>query len=259
MPHYLLKIAYDGKGFHGVVPQKGVKTIIGTILEKLNLDPRETKYNVVSRTDKGVSAEENYLVISTLKSVDWETFDDPNIKILKVFELKEPIILRKIAQGKVYWYHLPKSLFDEKFIYKPKYIIIDDYKVQINYVDGDFSIELYERGAKKFIGTHRFFNFAKGSVENDVCTIREFRIWEENEFWINEIVGNRFLYEMIRRIVSFLVAVGKGRYPLDKIDLVLSGAKLEPKPPAAPPEFLVLKKVFLDWSKIYKILKDIII
>ena len=259
MYNYLLKVSYDGRKFHGVVPQRGVRTVIGDILQEVEANLAEVKYNVVSRTDKGVSAEENYIVISSLKPIRWESFDHPEIKLLKVFKLKEPIILRKISKGKIYWYRLPKSLFDEKFIFKPKYLIIDDYKIPVEYEDKEFDINLYKEGASKFVGTHRFFNFAKGFVKNDVCTIEGFKIWEENDFWVNEIRGNRFLYEMIRRIISFLVSVGKGRFPVNKIDLVLSDAKLDPKPPAAPPEYLLLKKVFLDWNKIYKVLEDVVL
>ena len=259
MYYYLLKIAYDGRKFHGVIPQKNTNTVLGEIFVNVGVTKELIKYNVVSRTDKGVSAEENYVMISSKKPIDWLSFKHSDIKILKIFEVKEYLILRRYSKGKIYYYNLPKSLFDEKFIFKPKYLIIDTFKISIDYEDKEFDISLYKKGADYFVGLHRFFNFAKGYVENDMCRIYRYKIYDNEDFWVNEIYGNRFLYEMIRRIISFLVAVGKSRFPLDKIDLVLSEARLDPKPPAAPPEYLTLKKVFLDWNKIYKVLKEVIL
>ena len=257
MYHYLLKISYDGKEFHGVVPQVGIKTVIGDILNFVGAG--RCKYSVVSRTDKGVSAEENYVVLSLPFKVKWDEFEHQNIKIRKVFLLNEFVNIRKLSKGKLYHYYLPKSLFDEKYIFKPKYIIIDDFKIEIKWKDCEFDIIKYKEASKKFVGKHNFFNFAKGRVANSVCKITKFNVLENKDFWLNEIEGNRFLYEMIRRIISFLVSVGKCRFPLDKIDLILDKAKLEPKPPAAPPEYLVLKRVYLDWQKLYKCIKEVVL
>jgi len=257
MYNYLLKISYDGRDFHGIVPQPGVRTIIGEILRFIGV--KKVRYAVVSRTDKGVSAEENFIILSLPYKVRWEEFKHEKIKIKKVFLLKEFVNIRKLSRGKLYYYYLPKSLFDEKYIYKPKYIIIDDFKIEIRWKDSEFDIIKYKEAAKKFVGTHNFFNFAKGRVENGICKITKFNIIDEDSFWLNEIEGNRFLYEMIRRIISFLVSVGKSRFPLDKIDLILDKARLDPKPPAAPPEYLLLKRIYLDWSKLYRYIREVIL
>jgi len=254
--YYLLKISYDGKNFHGVVPQPGVKTVIGTILDFAGV--KRCRYFVVSRTDRGVSAEENYVVISLPFKVRWEEFKHQCIKIKRVFLLKKTVDIRKLSRGKLYYYYLPKSLFDEKYIFRPKYLVIDDVKIEVKWKDCEFDIIKYKMAAKKFVGKHNFSNFAKGKATNGVCNITKFNVIEYNDCWLNEIEGDRFLYEMIRKIISFLVSVGKCRFPLDKVELILDKAKLDPKPPSAPPEYLVLKKVYLDWQKLYRYIKETI-
>jgi|GEM_PF-1848838 len=252
--NYLLEISYDGKYFHGVIPQQNVKTVLGEILNFYNI--KKCKYIVISRTDKGVSAEKNYIELSIDKEIKWEEFNHPYIKISRVFELKEFINIRKFSRGKLYYYYLPKTLFDEKYIFKPKYIIIEDYKIEIRGDEKEFDISLYKEAAKKFLGKHNFSNFAKGKAKNGICEIRKFEIEETDNYWLNKIEGNRFLYEMIRRIISFLVSVGKNRFPIDKIDLVFNGV-LDPKPPPAPSEYLVLKNIYLDWVKLGRYIKKI--
>lgn len=249
--NYLLRISYNGKNFYGLVPQKGYRTIIDELAKLLDID--KYKFSVVSRTDKGVSAEENYVVINTDKEIKIRSSED--IKILKVFRLSEFINIRKFSEGKMYYYFLPKN---PNFFFKPKYIIIDNSKIEIKWNEDVFSLDRYIKGAKKFIGRKSFHNFAKGRVRDPICNIWKFDVIEEDNFYLNIIEGNRFLYEMIRRIISFLVSVGKNIFPLDKLDLVFIG-NLDPKPFPAPAENLLLKKVYLDWNKLYRYIEEIIL
>ncbi|MEM4511395.1 MAG: hypothetical protein QXD25_01125 [Nanopusillaceae archaeon] len=254
MNNYLLRISYNGEKFHGVVPQKNVKTVLNEIINFYKID--KYRYSIVSRTDKGVSAKENYLVLQTEKDIDFTTFFHNDIKILNAFKLKEYINIRKFSTGKKYIYRLPKSLF-EKF-YRPKWIIFENKKIEISSIESKFDIKKYIEASKYFIGEKSFHNFAKGKVKNSICKIIKFEIYEEEDFYINIIEGNRFLYEMIRRIITFLISVGKNLYPLDKINLVFLG-NLEPKPFPADSKYLLLEKVYLDWKKLYRYIEKIII
>jgi len=254
MPNYLLKISYNGKNYHGVVPQEGVKTIIGEILNYFNIE--NFTYSIVSRTDKGVSARENYLVLQTEREIDFNSFNHKDIKILKVFELKSFIKIRKFSIGKRYVYYLPKNLFEK--VYLPKWIIINNRKIEIRGKEEEFDIKRYIDASKYFIGKKSFHNFSKGRVSDPICNITKFEIKIENNYIINIIEGNRFLYEMVRRIITFLISVGKNLYPIDKIELVFIG-DLDPKPFPAKPEYLILEKVYLNWKDLYKYIEKIII
>ncbi|MEM1688159.1 MAG: hypothetical protein QW038_01645 [Nanopusillaceae archaeon] len=254
MAVYLLKIAYNGEKFHGVVPQKNVKTILNEIINFYKI--KNYRYSITSRTDKGVSAKENYLVLQTENEIDLTDFSHNSIKILKIFRLRKYINIRKFSVGKRYVYKLPKTLFEN--FYKPKWIIIDDKKINISNNEENFDIKRYIAASKYFIGEKNFQNFAKGKARNPICRINKFDVYEEENFYVNIIEGNRFLYEMIRRIITFLISVGKNLYPIDKINLIFLG-NLEPKPFPSDPKYLTLERVYLDWKKLYRYIEKIII
>lgn len=249
--NYLLKISYNGKNFYGVVPQKNLRTVVGELVNILGIE--KYRFSIVSRTDKGVSAEENYLVISTDKEIEIKSTEE--IKILKVFKLKRFINIREFSRGKIYYYFLPEN---PNFFFKPKYLILDNKRIIINWKEGEFDLNRYIFGINKFVGRKSFHNFVKGRCNNCFCTIRKFDVFKRENYYINVIEGDRFLYEMIRRIISFLVSVGKNVFPLEYIDLVFIG-KLDPKPFPAPAENLLLKKVLLDWNKLYHYIEEIIL
>ncbi len=258
--YYLIRFSYDGKGYYGLVPQPGFKTIIGDLIESLDVKP--IRLRVVSRTDKGVSANENYLLMEVEDEIrDW-ALQHPKIKILRVFELKRWIKLRKYILGKRYRY--VADLGDEeyrKFIFRPKYIVLKDRtKITINSKEGEkVDINKIREACKEIIGRHRFFNFAKGFPENDKCTIYKIDVEKNNDKITFIIEGDRFLHEMIRKLVSFLLSIGLNRFPVGYVRLILDDALLDPKPPSMPPEGLVLEKIYINWEKIGKEIKDILL
>jgi len=252
MYNYLLRIKYNGENYHGIAYQKNVKTISGEILNYFDI--KEFKLSIVSRTDKGVNAEENFIVISLDKNIDFSEFQNNDIKILNVYKLKEFINIRKFSRGKLYEYKLPKKLFEKKYI--PKYLINNE-KILIKSEEKEFDINKYIEASKHFIGIKSFHNFSKGKVKDSICNITKFEVIDDNDFYINYIEGNKFLYEMIRRIITFLISVGYNLFPLDLIEKVFI-YNLEPKPFPSDPKYLTLKKVYLDWKELYKYIEDII-
>ncbi len=252
--NYLVRISYIGEGFHGVVLQREQKTVLGEILRFFNI--KNFKISIVSRTDKGVNADENYFVISTDKELDFSKFNVENIKILNVYRLTGYINIRKFSTGKLYEYRLPVNLFDK--VYKPRYLIKDDKKIILNYEKKDFDFNLYLEASKSFIGEKSFHNFCKGKCDKPICKIFKFEVKKLDNYYINIIEGNRFLYEMIRRIITFLISVGHGLYPIQYIDLVFD-YKIDPKPFPAEAKYLTLKKVYLDWKKLYNYIEEIVL
>ena len=69
-----LKLAYDGRKFHGFARQPGLDTVEGTILATLKHQGyitalSQAKLRVASRTDKGVSALGNVMVVEIDEAV----------------------------------------------------------------------------------------------------------------------------------------------------------------------------------------------
>ena len=71
--------------------------------------------------------------------------------------------------------------------------------------------------------------------------------FEINNYIRFEFKGKRFLYEMIRKLVSFFLSLGYGMFKEEYIPYVFDYI-LDPKPPSVNPEFLVLKRVKLIWE-----------
>lgn len=71
---YAVKVYYDGRGYFGFQPQKGLPTVGGTILDALKAsglveDPSRAGLQAASRTDRGVSA-----LGQTVSFTTWERF-----------------------------------------------------------------------------------------------------------------------------------------------------------------------------------------
>ena len=66
-----LKVAYNGKEFHGSQHQPNVRTVEGDILKALgNEGIKVISYGFISRTDKGVSALSNILKLEVQESIN---------------------------------------------------------------------------------------------------------------------------------------------------------------------------------------------
>ena len=66
-----LKVAYNGKEFHGSQYQPDVRTVEGDILKALENEGIEVvSYRFISRTDKGVSALSNILKLEVQESIN---------------------------------------------------------------------------------------------------------------------------------------------------------------------------------------------
>lgn len=70
---YAVKVYYDGRGYHGFQPQKGLPTIGGTLIEALKASGlvasvEEANFQAASRTDRDVSALGQTIAFNTAES-----------------------------------------------------------------------------------------------------------------------------------------------------------------------------------------------
>ncbi len=239
MKLYVLRIAYSGKGYHGLVPQKGKKTILGILFEKIG---KPLEWEVVSRTDKDVNAFENYVKLIYNKEVKFPKKIN-NIYILNVWELKENIKIKDFVEWKEYLYLLPKEI-EETWIFKPKYLILNGKKIIVRKREKikNININAVRIFEKEILGCKSFHNFTIGFPKNSICCIYDFKFEERENYFEMRIRGNRFLQQMIRKIVSFTLSLYFDLFKEEYIPMVFKGI-LEPKPPSAPGKFLYLKKV----------------
>ena len=93
-----------------------------------------------------------------------------------------------------------------------------------------------------FKGTHNFLNFSKRSERNPVRTILEIRVVHEDDVIILDVIGESFLWNMIRKMVTVLLNVFNGDLEPNEIYDYLDPENTVLIKPASP-EGLILMDV----------------
>ena len=216
----MIKIAYDGTSYHGFQSGgsgKCIEDIVNKNLSKLLNE--EIKIYATSRTDAGVSALSNYAVFDTSSKVkpDKLFFAINNLlpKDISILESKEvPMDFnpRKIPTKKTYIYTIHNSK-----IRNP----VKEHFAHFVYYDID--INKMNKAKKYLIGTHDFkafinpeANILKYIKNNSIMdteklttrTIYDIKIKKKSDMITITIIGNSFLYQMVRIICGSLLKVG---------------------------------------------------
>uniref|UniRef100_UPI00261ACFE1 tRNA pseudouridine(38-40) synthase TruA n=2 Tax=Thermococcus sp. TaxID=35749 RepID=UPI00261ACFE1 len=171
-----------------------------------------------SRTDRGVSAFFNVVSFIPSERADLARPEVLNhhlrdVWVLGVSEVPEEFHPRFWARSKTYRYYL---------------------------VNEGFDLERVLECARLFEGTHDFSAFARLEPGRDpVREVSSLRVLPRNGYYVIEVTGKSFLWEMVRRIVNALRFCGLGLLEPEEIREMLSG-KYRKKVPPAPPENLVL-------------------
>ena len=225
---YALKFAYDGTQFQGYARQPDFYTTEGHIIwamkkQKIIGSAEESKFASSSRTDKGVSAVGNVLAINT---------DFRKDAILKALNpILEGIIFYGIAE-------VPDD-------YNPRHARQRTYRY-ILLKSQCPEIDKLKSASELFLGELDFKYFSKTDDRDEVTKLKldSIEFIEEGQYIIVEIKAHRFLWQLVRRIVSFMLAVANEEVSPEKVREMLEGSALilaSPKP--MPPENIILMNV----------------
>ncbi len=225
MRRVALKVAYIGTDFYGFQRQPGLSTVEGELLsalEKIGLinEINECGFGIAGRTDRGVHALGNVVSFLTEGEVIINQIND---------EL--PNTINILAQAKVPLRFKTRYAKSRQY----RYLIINEDEVNTN-------IDKMIEAAMIFKGTHNFLNFSKRSERNPIRTILEIRVVNEGNVIILDVIGESFLWNMIRKMVTVLLNIFKGELEPDDIYEYLNPENdVLIKP--APPEGLILMDV----------------
>ena len=210
---YLVKVFYDGSNYFGYQRQPEHKTIEGAIikaLEKTNYieNTEQSNFKSASRTDKKVSAIGNTFAFNTEKKIILEQLNaefsrDKSILAWAYSEVEEGFT-PKYSNWKKYWYIVPLD-----FIVNIKKHSIDKIKELGSY----------------FIGEHDFRLFCKTDHRKTIREIQEFNLINFNSVLILEFKAQSFLWEQVRRIVSYILNYEVLPKKMQNIKLLLSAPK----------------------------------
>ena len=239
MKNFLAKISYDGTDFNGWQIQKEGRTIQQVLEEALSkIAKEEIKITSAGRTDAGVHAIGQYAnfhfpIKMAAKQIQFalRTKLPYDILVTKVMEVPDNFNARFNATSRTYRYILAKELtpFNRK------------YKSFIPKIE--IETEIVEECLKYFIGKHDFTSFAKFNpdLNNYFCTILKFEFEETNNDYRFVIQANRFLHNMVRRIVGTIINISSTNTNPDIIKNLLVAKTPENKLiTTAPPSGLYL-------------------
>lgn len=222
MYNYKLLIQYDGGRYKGWQRLGNGENTIQAKIENILSQMVGKQIEIIgsSRTDAGVHA---YAQVANFKLDEHFPESDildylnkylpQDICIKEVKTVHERFHARYNAKGKTYLYKIWNKKCPNPFMRK--------YSM---HVDKKLDTEKMEKASRYFIGRHDFtaFSNAKSSKKNMLREIYSVHLKEIDGFIEIRICGNGFLYNMVRRLVGTLIAVGLGEIAPEQIPEIIA-------------------------------------
>jgi tRNA pseudouridine38-40 synthase len=229
------RLAYDGRPFYGFQRQPDVPTVEDTLFDALRslsvLSTDATRpegYAAAGRTDAGVSA-----VAQTV------AFASPEWLQPRVLNSELPGTIRAWASADV----------------------PSDFHATHHAVRREYTYRLYapQEGSRSLDGRPPVDDNRAAAALEALCGMGDFHnltpdtegtrrglsgwVDRDGEFLCIGVAAGGFARELVRRLVSVIRIVATRQQPVDWIDELLGPEPVEPRPPAAPPEPLLLSDV----------------
>jgi tRNA pseudouridine38-40 synthase len=252
-------VEYSGTRFAGWQVQPHARTVQGELERALAVVLREpVRLTGASRTDAGVHALGQVASFGTRSEAPLGRIHGAlnallpdDVAVLDVTETSPGWSARFAARGKHYRYRVldrraPSPTEAATAWHVPSAAPLD--------------LERMQAAALRLVGTHDFAALASKSDQPDRTTVRTLRTvrvsrqptapWGRDggpaPVVAIDVLGDAFLYKMVRAIAGTLVQVGRGRRDPASIDAVLASRDRRQAGPSAPPHGLFLMRVYYD-------------
>ena len=254
-----LTVAYNGTRYRGWQIQPLTKTVQGELQGRLQRILRcpDLRLAGTSRTDAGVHALDQHASFFEFLPPSFDPQDlratlnrwlPPDIRVLRADRTTPDFHARHSAKAKAYTYVVntapDASPFETGFLWHCTYPL---------------DIGRMRAAAGLMVGTHEMAVFGvnprNGSEPETVKTIHAVQIISRPPYLFFSIIGNSFLYKMVRSMAGYLVmeAGRKASWTPDHLTgLLTPGAERPPDLQTAPPQGLFLGRVFFEdnaWSQ----------
>lgn len=216
---YALQVNYIGKNFAGSQIQlkngkeietptiqgeleKAIRTLICGSNAADNIRPIKTVFS--GRTDRGVNSKGQIVHFDTDKHIVASKFIyslneilPDEISVCNLKEVDENFHAQKSAKRRHYQYILINRTYKDAF---------DGDLLRVKY---DIDIERMQQSLNYVLGEHDFSSFKSSGTLNPskVCFIEKAECQKLGDKVIIDIIGNRFLYNMVRTIVGTLLEI----------------------------------------------------
>ncbi len=223
MNNYKLTIQYDGNRYKGWQRLgDSDSTIQGKIEKAISVLTGEGVEIVgSSRTDAGVHALQQVANFHTAQELSTDRimsflnhYLPPDISVTNVEQVDERFHARFHATDKTYLYKIWNREYSQPFLRKYSMHVVKP-----------LDVDQMRAAAAHFIGEHDFSAYAnaKSKKKDSVRTIHQLELTEKDGMLELRVTGNGFLYNMVRKMVGTLIAVGLGEKQASEVpEIILS-------------------------------------
>jgi tRNA pseudouridine38-40 synthase len=239
-----LILAYDGTEFHGWQRQAGVRTVQEEVEHVLRRILRHPLHVLgASRTDAGVHARGQVASVLTNTTIPLGNLRlaighhvPADIALVHIEEAASSFPPARRALGKLYRYRVYARA------QRPVATLVAPYVWHVWY---PLDIATLQAASDRLVGRHDMAGFAsQGSPRaTTVRTIRRFEVQRRGDEITFDVEGDGFLYNQVRNMVGTLIEIGRGHWPVERIDAILASGDRRLAGPTAPPHGLCLQWV----------------
>lgn len=232
-------VAYEGTNYCGFQVQPNGITIEEILNKKLSeLLKEPIKVIGASRTDSGVHAMGNVAVFDSNTRIPGEKIAfalncmlPEDIKIQGSCEVAPDFHPRYCNTKKTYEYKIVNKTFP-----------IPTLRTIAHFEHYPMDITRMQEAASYLVGEHDFKSFAtaKLEVENTVREIYSLTVEEVGDMIVIRVIGNGFLYNMVRIIAGTLMQIGMKNLDPAIVQAILKGCDRSLAGPTAPAKGLTL-------------------
>jgi len=241
-----LLVAYDGTGYCGWQRQPVQRTVqeeIESALEKLTGE--HLSIIASGRTDAGVHAR------GQVCHFDSNAASIPAEKYALALNSRLPRDIRILGSRRVdSEFHARYSAISREYRYYMKRArMADPFEDPYVYCHSDIpSVRILDQYASMIVGTHDFTTFSAAGDESPskIRTIGSAAFYSEPGYTVFRIVGNAFLWKMVRSLVGTILELGRSERPVETIRELLCSKDRSRAGTTAPSRGLFLHKVEYD-------------
>ncbi len=245
MPNLKAKVAYDGTNYYGwqkTSAGPSIEEALQCVLEQIL--QHTISLQAASRTDLGVHAEGQVINFQTDKKQDLNRLRyacncllPKDIRILELEEVPDSFHPTLDSVGKRYVYSVCNSM-----------VQLPQRRLYSWHIPQPLDLLLMQEASQYFIGEldfRAFCNFRKNRVyESYVRNVTEVKIISTGSDHLTfELIGDHFLYKMVRNIVGTLIYVGLHKIEASSIPGIRESGSRAQAGITAPAHGLCLKEV----------------
>lgn len=255
MPTYKLTIEYEGTRYSGWQAQGNTqKTIQGHLARAASQVFGDIDLGGAGRTDAGVHAAGQVAHLRMHKAVDPQTVAHKindllphDIDILRVERASDKFHARHDAVSRVYLYQIAtrRTAFAKPFVW---------------WVKDRLDVEAMRDSAALLAGRHDFSAFTDKRLapnESRIVVVERCEAVAADDLILVRIEASHFLWKMVRKLMSFLVEVGRRNFTPRELEMRLS-ADADPYQPTAPPSGLFLEAILYPRERFDRALEPIV-